>query len=230
VPPRITELIDKQDTRELVRDAIAAILKVEEANQRLLAEADAQDPREWALSVFVEREAPWEQFQNPPKDDLDQPPVVSVSFESETTDASASSVVDVQKSTGIFNVDVYGYGAALDVEGGGHQPGDMRAALAAQRGVRLVRNILMAGQYTYLAMNGVVTRRWVDNITAFVPELDAKPLQQVVACRLSFAVDYYDATPQVIPDELEILFIEVKRAENGEVLLAMQFGEEDDDS
>lgn len=42
-------LIDKQDSVEIIRDQIAAILVQEIANQQALAIADSKDPALWTL-------------------------------------------------------------------------------------------------------------------------------------------------------------------------------------
>lgn len=229
MPALITELIDKVDNAELVRDQIAAILVLESAAQQALAAAAKKDPRLWALRVYLERDAPWQQWLDLPGE-LEVPPIVAVSFEASSADGAASSVVDRQKVIGTFNLDCYGYGVATETALG-HEPGDMRAAFVCQRAVRLARNILMSGQYTYLGLRGIVGRRWVQNTTAFQPALEGHVAQQVVGCRISFQADFLEYSPQVLAQELEVLSIEVQRAPDGElVLLTAQYGEEEDDS
>ena len=58
----ISELIDKQDNFEIVRDQIAAILVNEVASQMALATAEAKDPEDWNLQIFTERSNPWEKW------------------------------------------------------------------------------------------------------------------------------------------------------------------------
>ena len=226
--PKITELIDQLDVVELVRNQIAAILVLETANQKALAEAASKDPKLWDLRVYVEREHPWAQFLDLPDDDV--APIVAVSFETDSPDAAGSNAVEKQKTSATFNVDIYGYGVATGTDAG-HEPGDYRAALAAYRATRLVRNILMAGQYTYLGLQGIVGRRWYAGRTMFVPEFEAKAAQNIIACRLAFQVDFNEYSPQVVPFDLDALRIEARTMPDGEVLLfEIQIGEEDDDS
>lgn len=223
MPAIITELIDKLDAFEIVRDQIAAILKLESAAQQALATAAEKDPKQWGLSVYVERAAPWSQWLDMPAE-ADVLPIVAVSFETDSADQSASGAVNVQRMIATYNVDCYGYGVATETDDG-HDPGDMRAALEVQRAVRLVRNILMAGHYTYLGLRGVVGKRWFSGKTMLVPEFESPAAQQVVACRMILQVEFIETTPQVIPEALELLTVEVKRDPSGEVLLTAEYGD-----
>jgi len=212
----IAELIDKTDGFEVVRDQIAAILAVEVANQQALAIAGGKDPDLWKLRIYSERSNPWEAFLN---DEADTSPVVNVWFENATYDGRASTVVERQKTEGTFNVDCYGLGVAQDVGGGGHIAGDQDAALAAQRALRLVRNILMAGEYTYLGARGLVWQRWPASATVFQPAIDALQVQQVVGARLALSVTFNEFAPQVPAETLELISAQVFRAEDGAVLI-----------
>jgi len=223
MPALITELIDKTDNSELVRDQIAAIIAVEAAAQEALATAAGKDPRLWRLRTFLERSNPWSEFQEDVADQADATPIVNVSFESASADMSASNVVERQKMAGSFNVDCYGYGLSAAEDDGGHVAGDEAAALEAQRAVRLVRNILMAGHYTYLGMRGVVWKRWPQSVTAFQPAIDGRTVQQIVACRLVLQVEYSEFSPQVQGEELELISATVKRAETGEIYITADY-------
>ena len=141
-------LIDKQDNFEIIRDQIAAILTTEIASQQALATAAAKDPDEWKLRIFTERSNPWEQYLNNPE--ADPSPIVNVWFENDKFDPSGSNIDERQKTEAVYNIDCYGYGVSEDVIAGGHKPGDREAAFEVQKALRLVRNILMAAEYTYL--------------------------------------------------------------------------------
>jgi len=214
------ELIDKQDAVEIVRDQIAAILALEVASQMSLATAAGKDPELWKLRVFQERATPWE---NLPSKTQDRSPIVNVWWDSCTFDMSASNVVGRQKSSASINIDCYGYGKSANNPGGGHVAGDQSAAEVAQRAVRLVRNILMAGEYTYLALRGVVWRRWVDNISIFQPQQDSENVHHIVGARLSFRVEFNEYSPQVQPVTLELLSVDVKRTENDEIVVEADY-------
>jgi len=216
----IATLIDKQDTVEIVRDQIAAILAVEAAAQMVLATAAGEDPELWKLRVFQERAKPWENF---PSKTQDRSPVVNVWWDSCTFDMSASNIVERQKTSASINIDCYGYGKSADDPTGGHIAGDRNAAEVAQRAVRLVRNILMAAEYTYLGLRGVVWRRFIDNISIFQPQQDNDNVHHIVGARLSFRVEFNEYSPQVEPVVLELLSVDVKRTEDNEIVVEADY-------
>ena len=77
------------------------------------------------------------------------------------------------------------------MEGGGHEAGDASSALEAQRAVRLVRNILMAADNTYLGFdrrNGFLWKRWIGNIQFFQPDIDGRYVQNVTGARIALNV------------------------------------------
>ena len=220
----IPALIEKQDTVEIVRDQIAAILATEVASQKSLATSGGKDPRSWDLRIFSERSNPWAEYIDPADDQLDATPIVNVSLDAVNFDASASNAIERQKATATYNIDCYGYGIAEDDPAGGHHLGDARAAMESHRAVRLVRNILMAGEYTYLGLRGTVWRRWPRSVTVFQPTLDGRQIQQIVASRIAFDVDFSEFSPQVATETLELLAVTVFREETGEVYLNADFG------
>jgi hypothetical protein len=215
----IADLIDKQDSFEIIRDKIGAILLSETINQQALAIANSKDPDLWKLRVFSERSNPWEEFLN---EDLDRSPLVNVWFDNENFDQSASNVMERQKSTGTFNIDCYGYGVSKDTIGG-HEPGDKSAALESHRAVRLVRNILMAALYTYLDLRVLVWQRWIRNITTFQPQQGNDTVQQIVASRISLEVVYNEFSPQIPEEVLELIHVDVFRKETGELYFEAEY-------
>lgn len=216
----IAALIDKQDNFEVVRDQIAAILATEVASQMALATAGGKDPDDWKLQIYSERSNPEEQWLN---EQTDRSPIINVWFESSNFDPAASNVVERQKTEGIFNIDCYGYGKAADVAGGGHTPGDEQAAFEVHRALRLVRNILMAAEYTYLGLRGVVWGRWPQSITSFQPQLGSTPAQQVHGARLAFRVVFNEFSPQVEAETLELVTVDVIRAEDGQIVVEADY-------
>lgn len=212
----IAELIDKQDNFEVVRDEIAAILVTEVASQMALATAGGKDPNDWKLRVYAERSNPWEALLN---EQTDRSPIVNVWFDNSNFDPRASNSVERQKAEAVFNIDCYGYGMSQDVVGGGHKAGDQKAAIEVQRAIRLVRNILMAGEYTYLGLRGLVWSRWPQSVTIFQPNIDARQMQQIVGARLAFRVVFNEFSPQVQAETLELVSAKVSRSEDGEVVI-----------
>lgn len=213
----ITQLIDKQDTFELVRDKIALILATESAAQVVLATtAGKPDPSLWALKVYIERASPWD-------DAADGDIIVNVWFDTASVDEAASNTVRNQTMRGTFNIDVIGFGNSKPNGTGGHRPGDEVAALNAQRGLRLVRNIIMASSYTYLGLRTIVGQRMPQSITSFQPQLNSKPADHVVGARLALGVRYEEFSPQYEPALLQELGVRIERAEDGQVLAQLDY-------
>lgn len=216
----ISTLIDKQDSFEIVRDQIAAILAIEVASQMVIASSELKNPDDWKLRIFSERSNPWEQFLN---DQIDKSPLVNVWFDSSNFDMSSSNIVERQKSEGTFNIDCYGFGLSKDDGAAGHIPGDKEAALEAHRAIRLVRNILMAAIYTYLDLRGLVWQRWIQSITVFQPQQDGLQIQNIVGARMAFRVAFNEFSPQVEGEILELLSAKVKRADDGEIVIEADY-------
>jgi hypothetical protein len=214
MPALITEIIDKIDNAEIIRDQIAAILTVELANQGLLT----GQPQP---SVFIERSNPWGQFLVPELPAVQ--PIINVWWDSSTFEEAQSNVVERQKSETVYNIDCYGVGTSSDVVGAGHLPGDEQAAREAQRAVRLARNILMAGAYTYLGLRGLVWKRFPQTISLFQPQVDNRAAVRVVAARLALQVHFNEFSPQVVGEVLETLMVDILRKETGELLLRAQY-------
>lgn len=216
----IDALIDKQDNFEVVRDQIAAILVAETSSQQALAVQALKDPALWTLRVFTERSNPWEQFlNNPPV----KSPIVNVWYDNSSFVEGSSNVSERQKAEAIFNIDCYGYAVSSDNNAGGHNPGDKDAAQEVQRAIRLVRNILMAAEYTYLGKQGLVWQRWPQTITVFQPQQNDNAIQNVIAARIALRVGFSEFSPQVAPETLEFLSIDVKRTEDGEIVLEADY-------
>jgi hypothetical protein len=81
----------------------------------------------------------------------------------------------------------------------------------------------MAAEYTYLGLRGLVWQRWPQSITVFQPQLDSRTIQQIVGARLSLRVAFNEFSPQAEPVTLELLSVDVTRAEGGEVVLQADY-------
>lgn len=215
----IDSLIDKQDNFEIVRDQIAAILTTEVANQMAKATAASKDPALWDLQIFLERSNPFEKWLN---NQDESAPIVNVWYDNGNFPGTKGGVVEKQEHEAIYNVDCYGLGVS-EPDGEGHKPGDREAALEAQRAVRLVRNILMAAINTYLQLRGTVGQRWIQSITVLQPQIEGRTVQHVLGARIAFRVRLEELSPQVTPETLETLAVEVKRTEDGEVVLNAEY-------
>lgn len=223
--PTIDALIEKTDVFEQVRDQLGAILLAEVASQRALALAATppRDPNDYTLRVFLERSNPFGEFLDLPSGGPDPLPLVNIWYNGTTYDKSTSNVVERQKGTSTFYIDCYAYGTSENVGSGGHRPGDLVASLAVHRVARLVRNILMAGTYTYLGMRGVVWGRWIAGLDMMEPAQDSHAAQRVAALRITLQVDHNEFSPQVHGEPFEGLSVFVKRAETGQLFFTASF-------
>jgi len=207
-------LIDKSDNFEIVRDQVAAILSDEVANQMALATAAGKDSALWAFSVYLERFRPWEAAKDVP--------LVNVSYDNSTFPGNKGDTVERQTSETTINIDCYGQANSKQL-GAGYSSGDELAARELQRVIRLVRNILMAGENTYLQLRGVVVRRAIQGITQFQPAQSDRHVENLIAARVVLRVEFNEFSPQVTPETLEMVQIETTRAEDGRVIAVSEF-------
>lgn len=214
----IATLIDKQDSSELVRTQIATILAAETVAQQSLATAASEDPRLWALRVFEERDNPWTEFLEAAQsgaEQIDVAPIVSVRLDSWSLDPRASNQINLQTQDVRYFIDCFGYGVAED-SAGGHEPADYRAALEAQRAAKLARNILIAGEYTYLGLRGTVGRRRV--VSGQSMTIDQEGSLSVSVVRLTLEARVTNTTPQISPFTIGGIDIDVTSLTTGEIL------------
>jgi hypothetical protein len=215
---KILTLIDKQDSCEKVRDQIAAILAVEVAKQRALATTAGKDPNLYSFSVYIERSKPWVSGEMP---------LVNILFDSDRFDNKGATLIDKQPVVGTFYIDCY---AKKDTSSS--TSGDELASKEADRIARLARNIIMAGEYGYLAMGArelgvgknIVSKRVILTREKFQPDIRNEAYENIVACRLKLEVTYEEYSPQYTPVDFELLITSCKRASDGKVL----FTKEDD--
>jgi len=216
----IQGLIDKQDNFEIIRDQVAAILKLESTSQQALAIAAGKDQALWKLRVYRERANPWESVRDQ-QDDLS--PIINVWFDNASFDDGSSNISERQKSETVINIDCVGFAVSSPDGQGGHQPGDREAAFAVQRAIRLVRNILMASEYTYLGLRGLVWKRWPQSITTFQPQQDGRSTVRAVGARISLRVDHNEFSPQYQGQELELLTAQVTETNSGEIVILAEY-------
>lgn len=221
----ITNLIDKFDNMELIRDKIASILANEIANQKQLAIDANKDSNLWNFKVYIERSNPIENFLNINENATlaDNLPIVNIWFDNYNLEDKNSNTVERQTINGTFNIDIYALGISKNNALSGHIMGDELANREVQRVFRLVRNILMASSYTYLDMRDIVGKRWIQTVTAFQPDSSGKDMQQVQAIRVSFIVQFNEFSPQYQGQSLELISNELKRNEDGSVIANVDF-------
>jgi len=221
----VDTLIDKLDTFEIVRDQIGAILVENVAAQKILAAAAGEDPALWDLLVFVETSKPFEIYLNDPPPSPGAPPIVNVWYQAGRFEPGKSDPIERQAHAATYNIDVYGFASAtVDRDDATqHVTGDYGAALAAHRGVRLVRNILMAGVNTYLQLRGVVSGRWPGSIQSFTPQITDDAALRVVGMQLALDVGFNEFSPQITPGVLDEVGVQIFRDGDGKLLAEADF-------
>lgn len=223
----IQTLMTGEDNFEIIRDQVAAIIKLNQENQQALAALVPVDPAPWELRVFTERALPWEQFLNIDVNDVaaNFSPIVNVTYDSSQFPEGQGNTVDYQRSSTLYNIDIVGFASAASDGGMGQLPGDREAAFTNQRGIRFVRRILMASENRHLQLDRtIVGNRWIQSINEFQPQLDSVPAQQIVGARIAFRVEFLEFAPSAdLSNILEEIRIDVRRAEDGEITLQQQF-------
>ena len=210
-------LIDKRDSFEIILDQLCGILLVESARQFELAQAAGKDPKLWDMLVYQERSNPFEEFLHATGASTPAP-IVNVWYDTSSYQKAGSDVVRKQRAESTYNIDVIGGGVAHDQQHG-HAPGDKAAVQAVHRTLRLCRNIVMAAEYTYLALpRTFVAGRWPDSLQKFQPTTgDNRPIMNVVGARLTLTVTHNEYAPQIEGDDLDLISVTVE--DDGEVKL-----------
>lgn len=213
---KIKTLIEKQDTNEIVRDQIAAILAIEVENQKTIATSQAKNPDDFSFSVYVERSRPWE---------TNEMPLVNVMFDNDRFDTKGSGLIKQQHPIGTFYIDCYGYKAADE-----NKTGDELASKEVDRIARLARNIIMYNEYAYLGLgyqelgqgNNLVSKRYIVRREKFMPNINQDGYENIVACRLTLEVEYKEESPQTLPEDFELLIFKCQR-NDGKILFTAEY-------
>src|SRR5690606_11428756 len=142
-------------------------------------------------------------------------PIINVALDNMSYDGMAASETNLQRCTGIYNIDCYGFGVSVDTDDG-HDPGDEKAAKEAHRAFRLVREMLMSGYYKYLRLRGLVGKRSIQSVTEFQPVIDSRPIQRVMGVRITLAVDFVETSQQFEGEAMDLLSVNVIQARSEE--------------
>jgi hypothetical protein len=219
----ITQLIDKQDNFEIIRDQIAAILALEIANQRALAVSDGKtNPDSWNFAVYRERSNPWQALD----DDNGKPSgdmvngLVNVFYQDDEFENGGSNPINYQRSTGTFIIDAYAHKNRR-----GSTPGDELASLEADRIGRLVRNIIMYSQYTYLELRSIVEGRYFTRREKLQPDIRDESAHGVIVMRQYLRVNYTESSFDVPTVDLDLLTSQCTFGDSGEVLVDFDYTE-----
>jgi hypothetical protein len=200
----IKTLLNVKDNSEKIRDQIAAIIALECANQYALAQAaGASGAEDFNIAAYVENSRPWDLVGDKETSPF---PLVNISLEKIVSESGSNST-NYQKFTGFFNVDCYGCGNTVDESGD-----DRNAAIKAWKVARIVRNIIGAGEYTYLGLRKVngaqcVCSRKIEKIETGAPANMAETAIAVLIARMSLSVVFYESTPQADGVDMEPMTI-----------------------
>ncbi len=219
-------LIDKQDNFEIVLFQIGAILQSETEHQQELAVIAGKNPDLWKFETYLERFTPWEVFQ----DIYDPFPIVNIWFEDSNFDMRDGNVVQRQASVSTYNIDIYAAKPSSD-DTTGYKKSDEQSAIELHRVIRLVRNIIMHPDNTYLQLTqqvetkkqNLIWSRWIQSIGIFQPQIGDRPVQNVLASRLKFNVKFNELVLTEDYEPLESIYTTVKRAEDGKVIFEAEF-------
>lgn len=211
ITAQIQELLSTPDNIEKIRDRIAAILKLELTSQYERAmDTHIEDADDYRILVFLEADRPWQSTEGGAF------PLVNVQLlDYKPLEASRGCSVGRKNYTAQFAIDCYARGRPDNPD----YFDDADASLKAWKVGRVVRSILMAGQYTYLGMRDVVSRRAITKGETGRPSdatMDDSAVA-VIVCRLLFSVDYYEDSPQAAPVEFEGMSF-IATGQGGEVL------------
>jgi len=219
---QINKLLKTQDNAEIIRDRIAAILKMEFNNQKTLAENDptVENKKDFNINVYIENFRPWELTSNNGKNNPF--PLVNVCLQETNEDQNKPGGISGKiKYTGTYYIDCYGCGNYRHIESEKDNfeiiPDDSLSAIRAWHTARITRNILMSGYYAYLGMQGTVMRRRITKITTIIPNgIDTSAIS-ITACRIVFEVELYEVSPEAMGVNFE--GITFKANDAGEVNL-----------
>lgn len=180
------------------------------------------EPSLWDWKVYTGRTMPFQHWLlAPDNDDVDATPIVHVGVERQTFDKGKSNTFSRQQGPVRYAIDCYGYGKS-EATDAGHTPGDDLAADVSNRVVTQARNILMFPGYHVLALPGHVGSRFPDSIDPYKPSVADRPVQNVMANRLTLEVELNEYSPQVTGEPCEGITTTVSRQSDGEVVLTTQ--------
>jgi hypothetical protein len=225
VVAKITELIDKFDSFEIVRDEIAAILALEKENQKVLAAAaqPAQLPELYDFDVFVERFHPWELLEDANGQPTGSPPIVNVFFDTTAEDSNSGTADGKSFYKGIFNIDCYGAKNTKEIAVGNHVAGDELTTRESQRIARLVRNIFAFNEYYRLGIPDIVNNMRIRQLDSLQPNIQDRPSNNVLVTRITLDIEYTELNFSTVPATLDLIANQCIRQDDGLIYFKADF-------
>jgi hypothetical protein len=189
---KITVLIKNPDSIEIIRDQVSAILKIECAAQyKMATDQGAADAADYRIGIWKEKTRPWQITEDAEK--KNPFPLVNVSLMGFHADTPPGPVIGQKKYVGEIYLDCYASGE-FDSE---DQSDDTDSAVKAWKIGRIVRNIILREQYSYLGLRGIVRDFRITEVKTGDPRNNENSAQSVTICRLVLSFNYYEDSPQV---------------------------------
>lgn len=206
--PVVGFLLDTPDNIEIIRDQISKILVLELDNQYQLALA-ASDPAatDYYVDIFVENDELLQLLQ-----EENSFPLVNITLQNTVIIKKGSSSINIRKMLATFFVDCYTTGNL--------NSGSFTGTGGVIRGWklgRLIRNILSAGDYTYLKLRKIVGSKTITKMETVFPNFVSGSIK-VCMCRIELVVEYDEFSPQTNGSDLEGIAVAVYDA-NSKILL-----------
>ncbi|MGL4981722.1 MAG: hypothetical protein ACRC4W_02485 [Treponemataceae bacterium] len=204
-------LISEKDNIELIRHRIVEILSFELENQKNLAEsAGLSDKDLYNIAIFEEALRPYDY-------DHQHFPLINVLLNETQEQKGSNAILGSQNYTANFEIQCYAKGTSFDEQG--EFISDVQQSFTSAWVVaRLVRNILMSGQYAFFGMKKKVLRRRLSGLKAGVPSDLAQAGFSVACVVLSFSVDFFEDAPEVSPIEIDEFGFKIVD-DNGRILV-----------
>lgn len=183
--PIIDFLLDAPDNVEIIRDQISKILVLELKNQHQLAVA-AEDPdvSDYDVDVFVENDEPLQFLQE--ENSFSH---VNIMLQN-TVCEKGSTNIDMRKMLATFFIDC----CIIQKDFTRRE-----SVLKSWKLGRLVRNILSAGDYTYLKLPKTVGSKIITKMETII----SSELIEMCVCRVELVVGYSEFSPQTGGPNLE---------------------------
>lgn len=198
---KINFLINKNDNFETIRDEIAAIIALEQAEQKILsASSPISDTTYFNFDLYCEKINPENMIDI---DGNNNEPIVNVSYVQSTL--QNGNISGRAKYLSEYNIDIYACDSVIvDDENNIIMQSDEVTARRVQRIAKIIRNIIFNNEYAVLNLNGIVASRKIQSIQMFVPN-NENTASNISACRIVLQVEHIETTDENIYNSIEMI-------------------------